>query len=45
MPPTNVDVCVSFDRLGNPTLQIQWQVSKHWIIGKAVYIYMYNYGE
>ena len=25
---TNVDVCVSFDSEHNPTLHIEWQVSK-----------------
>ena len=33
LPPTNVDVCVSFDTSGNPALQIYWQVSinKHYV--------------
>jgi len=37
LPPTNVDVCVSFDKSANPTLQIQWQVSKRYHVAKLHY--------
>ena len=42
LPPTNVDVCVSFDTSGNPTLRIQWQVSTNVIpTGNSMLMYVH----